>query len=110
MTMNSISDLTDFTVVDGDQVKIDSRAVAQHFSRRHADVLRSIRHLKCSRQFFQRNFAKHFAICEAANGRPLKYYLMTPEGFAFLVMGFTGKAAAARKEPFVDACRRLLGA
>lgn len=43
--MNSISDLMDFVMVDGNQPMTDSRKVAKHFGKRHDNVLRDVRSL-----------------------------------------------------------------
>ena len=80
-----------------------SLKVAEHFGKRHKDVLRAIRALECSKEFTGRNFALCFENNKLQNGKPRPFYTMTKDGFIFLVMGFTGKAAAAMKETFIEA-------
>lgn len=99
----SIESLLDFVMVEGREAVTDSRKVAKHFSKRHRDVLRAIRNLDCSTKFAARNFAQCFEINGLANGKPEPVIQMTKDGFMFLVMGFTGKAAAAMKEAFIEA-------
>lgn len=78
----------------------DSRDVAATFDKRHADVLRAYRDLQCSADFRQRNFAP-FKIKDLT-GESLSHVLITKDGFAFLVLGFTGAAAAVFKEAYIE--------
>jgi Rha family phage regulatory protein len=87
-------------VIDGEPTTT-SLAVAEHFGKNHFDVLRSIKNLECSEQFNQRNFA--FVEYTDAKGEKRPMYRMTKNGFAFLVMGFTGKKAAQWKEAYINA-------
>ncbi|AVZ83528.1 hypothetical protein DBV23_15770 [Edwardsiella ictaluri] len=53
----------------------------------------------CSPEFASAEFSAHVKNIQAgAVNRDSKYYEMTKDGFVFLVMGFTGKRAAAFKE------------
>ncbi|EZE33007.1 Rha family transcriptional regulator, partial [Escherichia coli O111:NM str. 2009C-4006] len=69
----------------------------------HGDVLRKIEQVKadCSREFSQRNFASADYIDEQGKVRPM--YSLTKDGWIMVVMGFTGKAAAAIKESYIAA-------
>lgn len=78
----------------------DSRDVAASFDRQHKDVLRAYRDLHCSADFRQRNFAP-FKIKDLT-GESLSHVLMTKNGFAFLVLGFTGATAGVFKEAYVE--------
>ncbi|WP_029953518.1 Rha family transcriptional regulator [Achromobacter sp. DH1f] len=98
-----LKDIREMVTLAGDRLVTDSRRVASRFSKRHRDVLRAIRLLECSAGFRARNFAQCFEINELANGKPEPLVQMTKDGFMFLVMGFTGKAAAAVKEAFIEA-------
>jgi len=77
------------------KVFANSRDVADFFGKLHKDVLRAIDRLECSTTFYERNFAP--VTYEFINGRGGKQqgraFDMTKDGFAFLVMGFTGKRA-----------------
>lgn len=79
----------------------NSRDVANHFAKRHADVIRSIEGLGCSAGFRERNFA--FSPYRA-DGQAREYpsWDMTKDGFSFLVMGFTGAKAGEFKERYID--------
>lgn len=83
------------------QVTVTSIQVAQHFGKRHADVLRSIRDLECSTEFIERNFA--FNEFTDSIGRSLPAYRITKDGFAMLAFGFTGKEAAKWRETYINA-------
>lgn len=80
-----------------------SRKVAEYFGKRHGDVLRKIEQVKadCSGEFSQRNFASADYIDEQGKVRPM--YSLTKDGWIMVVMGFTGKAAAAIKESYIAA-------
>ncbi|MHC5175452.1 Rha family transcriptional regulator [Serratia rhizosphaerae] len=88
------------TIVDGRAVTT-SIAIAEYFTKRHADVIRKIETLECSPEFTERNFA--FSEYTDPTGRTLPCYEITRDGFAFLTMGFTGKRAAIFKEHYINA-------
>jgi len=91
--------------MDGDKLVTDSRRVAAHFGRRHADVLRAVKRLECSPEYRQRNFALTMGAVPGPKGalRQEPTYQMTKDGFVFLVMGFGGERAAAIKEAYINA-------
>jgi len=80
-----------------------SLIIAQTFEKRHADVLRDIENLHCSRDFSERNFALTFNVKELPNNASRKdpFYEITKDGFSFLAMGYTGVRAATFKELFI---------
>lgn len=88
----------------GDQITATSLQVAEHFGKRHADVIRAIRNLGCSEEFGLRNFA--LVITEFVNGKggvqKAPAYQITRDGFAMLAMGFTGKEAVRWKEAYIS--------
>jgi Rha family phage regulatory protein len=86
-----------------DQPMTTSLDVAKAFRKRHADVLRAIRNMRCSLCFNERNFAFCYINNELQNGKPQPYYQMTKDGFMFLVMGFTGTDADTIKEAYINA-------
>lgn len=90
---------------DNNQVTTDSLTVADRFGKRHRDVLRSIKLLKCSKDFNARNFAP--VEYKDQKGEKRTYYDMTQDGWMFLVMGFTGEKAAEWKEKFIVAFRAM---
>lgn len=83
------------------QVYTTSLAIAEHFGKRHADVLRAIQNLDCSAEFNRRNFA--FVEYVDSKGELRPCVEMTRDGFTFLAMGFTGKEAARWKEAYIRA-------
>ena len=102
--MNIIKfDFNEMVTLQGNQVMTTSFKVAEYFGRRHADVLKAIKKLGCSEEFTKRNFSLCFEINNLQNNKPQPFYKMTKDGFIFLVMGFTGKAAAQIKEAYINA-------
>lgn len=94
-------DFRDMVVMSENKVITTSLKVAQYFGKRHKDVLRAIRNLKCSPDFTQRNFAPIEFIDKNGDMQPM--YNITRDGCMMLVMGFTGKTATAIKECYINA-------
>lgn len=88
-------------MADKGQVVTTSLRVAEYFGKAHGKVLRAIETIGCSGGFNQANFGSIEYI--DSRGRVQKAYQMTKDGWMFLVMGFTGKKAAAIKEKFIAA-------
>lgn len=76
-----------------------SRQVAEEFGKRHDNVLQDIRNLDCSQEFRLLNFQESAYKNEQNKKQP--EYLMTKDGFTFLVMGYRGKKAAHFKEAYI---------
>lgn len=87
-------------VVNG-QIKVTSKEISEKFGKNHRDVLKAIRNIECSENFGLRNFAPSEYKNEQNKKQPC--FNVTEKGFMFLVMGFTGKEAAAWKEKFIAA-------
>lgn len=96
------------TIKDGRAVT-SSLQVAQKFGKEHRHILRDIRELECTTDFKESNFGLSFYISEVGNGAQKKnpMYLMTRDGFTFLVMGFTGKLASKFKEEYIAAFNKM---
>lgn len=92
--------------VENNQLITDSLIVAETFGKRHDDVLKSIRNLDCSEEFSLRNFAET-PYRHPQNGQTYSKYLITQDGFSFLVMGYTGKEAARFKEMYINEFNRM---
>jgi Rha family phage regulatory protein len=60
-----------------------------------------VRNLDCSPEFRGVNFNGSAYVSE--QGKEMPEYTITRDGFMYLVMGFTGKAAAQWKEKFIEA-------
>ncbi|ENU7734898.1 Rha family transcriptional regulator [Salmonella enterica] len=86
-----------------------SMAVALYFKKLHKHVLEKIDNLDCSPEFTSANFSADVQIVGIGNGakRESKSYKITKDGFVFLVMGFTGKKAAAFKEAYIAEFNRM---
>lgn len=84
----------------------DSLTVSETFGKRHDDVLRAIRNLECSDEFRSRNFAETPYVHEQ-NRQTYTKYIITQDGFSFLVMGFTGADAAQFKEMYIGEFNRM---
>lgn len=81
--------------------------VAEAFGKMHKNVLRKLESLDCSPEFNRLNFELCFNNNELQNGKPQPFFKMTKDGFIFLVMGFTGKQAAAIKEAYIKAFNEM---
>lgn len=98
--MNHAAVAPNLAIVDGQPVTT-SIDIAEKFVKKHKDVLRAVRGLDCSEDFRRRNFAPSSYLNEQGRAQPM--FQMTKNGFAFLVMGFTGKEAAVWKERYIAA-------
>ena len=85
--------------IKNDVPVVSSRDVATIFKREHFHVLRTIQNLDCSDEFRASNFGLSSYTTKQNKSQP--EYLMTKDGFVFLVMGFNGKEAAAFKEKYI---------
>lgn len=89
--------------------------VAQHFNKRHANVMRAIKsllsELSSADQLNFERFTTDVPVVGAANvegsTRSSPAYRMTREGFMLLAMGFTGKEALRWKLAYIAAFNRM---
>ena len=81
-----------------------SLQIALAFAKEHKNVLADIRNLDCSDDFRQLNFQRTSQNVDMPNGGSRKepIFLMTKDGFIFLVMGYRGKKAATIKEAYIQ--------
>ncbi|QGR75580.1 Rha family transcriptional regulator [Acinetobacter lwoffii] len=107
--MNAIAHIDDAVFIQDQQVKTTSLKVAEVFAKQHKNVIQKIESLDCSPEFTSANFSAHVQTIEIGNGatRESKYYEMTKDGFMFLVMGFTGAAAAKIKEAYINTFNQM---
>jgi Rha family phage regulatory protein len=82
-----------------------SLLVAERFGKDHKNVLRDIENLECSAHFRGLNFEP--SSYKSRQNRDLPMYFITRDGFAFLVMGFTGLSAAKFKEEYIDQFNKM---
>lgn len=91
--------------VENGRAVTTSVAVAEFFGKLHKNVIQKIEMLECSSQFTELNFKP--GEYTDSTGRKLPMYQITKNGFVFLVMGFTGKKAAAFKEAYIAEFDRM---
>jgi len=91
----------------GSEVTADSRDVSEHFGKNHQHVLEAIRKLteQTSVEFSTDLFIESTYL--DSYNRSQKCYHMTRDGFALLVMGFTGKEALIWKLKYIDAFNKM---
>lgn len=81
------------------EVMADSRDIAAFFGKEHRRVLQTIREARCSEDFRRHNFVP-FKIKDLT-GESTSHVLMTKNGFAFVVLAFTGEKAARFREDYI---------
>lgn len=92
--------------LSGDRVVTTSHTIAQHFGKRHADVMRAIENLKASLPpRYERTFALIQTKVDLGEGRSRidPAYEVSRDGFTLLAMGFTGAKALQFKLAYIDA-------
>ncbi|MCI7540892.1 MAG: phage regulatory protein/antirepressor Ant [Veillonellaceae bacterium] len=94
--------MSDLVTIDGQQVVTSSRNVAEHFEKRHADVLETIEKLKTENSVLTKMFFETTYKVDG-NNKSYKEYLMNRDGFSLLVMGFTGAKALGWKLKYIEA-------
>jgi Rha family phage regulatory protein len=88
------------SLVDG-RPMVSSLKVAEHFGKKHYNVIRAIKSLKIPDDFRALNFEG--TSYKDVQGKERPVYLMTRDGFTLLVMGFTGKRAMEWKIKYIEA-------
>lgn len=81
---------------------VSSLEIAQHFEKRHADVLESIEKMKTENSVLMTMFFEGTYKSEN-NRKSYKCYHMTRDGFTLLAMGFTGAKALDWKLKYIQA-------
>lgn len=83
--------------------RVSSVKIADHFNKRHVDVMRSIAQTihNVPKEFAERNFA--LSDYTDSTGRKLRSYDLTRNGFMLVVMGYTGKEATFIKVGYINA-------
>lgn len=90
---------------DKDKSYCDSLQIAETFGKRHDNVLADIRGLDCSDGFRLLNFQESYYKNDQNKRQPK--YLITKDGFSFLVMGYRGKKAARFKEAYIQRFNKM---
>ncbi|MFS1584036.1 MAG: Rha family transcriptional regulator [Candidatus Arsenophonus phytopathogenicus] len=106
---NQLSIINPKVIIHNGKTVTTSKDVADHFGKRHDNVIRAIISLDCSPEFHSLNFEEMVFQAEIGSGaiRESKIYHMTKDGFVFLVMGFSGKKAAQFKEAYIAEFNRM---
>jgi len=94
-------DLRHYIAIENNKLMTSTMRIAEVFNKPHKDILAKVRKLDCSDYFTERNFS--LSEFSDTTGRTLPMYNVTKDGFMFMVMGFTGKQAAAIKEAYINA-------
>ena len=97
--------MKNLVAIKGGKPVTTSRLVAEKFGRRHSYVLDVIKNLNCSKSFTELNF--WLSEYPDPSGRRLPEYIMTKDGFIFLIMGFTGREASRFKEEYINAFNQM---
>lgn len=90
---------------ESNQVLTNSLLVAEKFVKEHNKVIRDIQNLSCSDEFRAANFGVSSYI--SLQNKELPMYVMTKDGFSFLVMGYTGVKAGMFKEEYIKAFNKM---
>lgn len=89
------------------QVVVSSREVAEKFGKRHDHVIRTIADkIEVNPKLGSPKYFTESTYLDKSN-RQSKEYLMTRDGFSFLVMGFNGKDADIWKIKYIDAFNQM---
>lgn len=100
-------DLINITNQNGSLV-VSSREVAEHFEKRHNDVVdaieNKIKNLTTENIVVENYFTKSIFI---HRGNTYDQYLLTRDGFSFIVMGFTGAKADIWKLKYIEAFNKM---
>ena len=81
-----------------------SLQIAERFGKKHSAVLKDIRNLDCSKKFHKLNFKETQLTVDLGNGKTRKTtaFMMTRDGFLYLIMGYSDPEAIKIKIAFVQ--------
>jgi len=87
---------------------VSSRVIAEKFGKRHNDVVLAIEN-KIKNLTTEKFVVKNYFIETRFehNGNYYKEFLLTRDGFSFIVMGFTGREADLWKLKYIDAFNKM---
>lgn len=102
--ISTVVDMRKFVEARDGKAFTTSQQVAEAFGKLHNHVIAKVRNLGCSAQFLTDNFS---SVQFDHRGNAYEAFEMTKDGFMFLVMGFTGKKAAAIKEGYIAAFNEM---
>ena len=90
---------------NNDTLITELKTVADHFGKRHDDLIRLIKKLIATDNTLTSEFIE--TTYSDKQGKPRPTYYLTQEGFALLVMGFNGKEALQWKRAFYKAFEEM---
>lgn len=90
----------------GNNAVVSSLDVAEHFGKKHQDVLRKIENAISNSENAKLRFQKSI-YKSPDNNKSYPMYYMNRDGFSFLVMGFTGAKADEWKWKYIDAFNEM---
>lgn len=98
----------ELTTING-EITTTSLQIAQHFGKRHADVIRAIRNMISEFKEDGNSIERSFALNEFTDsiGRKLPNYIINRDGFSLLAMGFTGSEARHWKYAYLTAFNKM---
>ena len=85
---------------------VSSRVVANDFEKDHSKVIRKIEEKLADPKMASLNWFIENEYSDAQN-KPRKEYLLTRDGFSFIVMGFTGSKADEFKIKYIEAFNQM---
>ena len=92
--------MTDIEIYsDNQEIKTNSKNIADVFGKSHRHVLRDIEKLDCSDKFRESNFG--LSTYTSEQNKVLPCVEITKDGFTFLCMGYRGEKAAKFKEAYI---------
>ena len=97
--------MTKLVFIENGRTVTDSLTVAETFGKEHRRVMQDIREMECSDEFRLHHFVQSSYVNEQQ--RLMPKYIITQDGFSFLVMGYTGKEAARFKEMYIGEFNRM---
>lgn len=95
----------DLVIMRGKDAVCDSLDVAEHFKKRHKNMIQNIERLAENSADVEALFKKQ--TYTDSYGREQKKYYMNRDGFSLLVMGLTGKEAIEWKLKYIEAFNRM---
>ena len=103
-----MNEVVNYVTIENGKSVTTSKLVALKFGKQHKNVLRDIRNLDCSLEFRKLNFELLVKMRELPQGGASKddEYIMTKDGFFFLISTFTGTEAAKFKEEYINEFNR----
>lgn len=97
--------MNELVFVLNDEILVNSKEIANNFSKRHDHVLRDIENIEKDVPNFGEMF--HKGQTKDSYGRSQRCYFMNRDGFTLLAMGFNGKQALEWKIKYINAFNKM---